>query len=158
MMALAPVRSDTLPENFTYRDDGCDISPSCLNCPLPVCKYDDPDYLRRTVRGARDQAIVEARERDRLPVPALASRFGVSTRTVHRVLQSQRLGSRRAPEGTPSLRLVVSPARSFRAPDPLPEIWPAASAGRFGAALPGRAGGPRELVRQTAEPALAGAA
>jgi hypothetical protein len=134
MMAFAPVRSDTLPENFAYRDDGCDVSPSCLNCPLPVCKYDDPDYLRRTARGARDEAIIEARERDRLPVPALASRFGVSTRTVHRVLQSQRLGSRRPLERTPAFRVIATSARSFRVPDPLPDIWPAATLRTAGAA------------------------
>ena len=127
MIAFAPVRSDTLPENFTYRDDGCDVSPSCLNCPLPVCKYDDPDYLQRTVRGARDDAIIAAREQDRLPVPALAVRFEVSTRTVHRVLQSQRLGFRRVQEPAPALRLVITRVRSFRMPDPLPEIWPGAA-------------------------------
>jgi len=25
-----------------YFDDGCEYSPSCLRCPLPVCKHDDP--------------------------------------------------------------------------------------------------------------------
>jgi len=28
-------------ENY-FVDDGCEYSPSCLQCPLPVCKYDDP--------------------------------------------------------------------------------------------------------------------
>ncbi len=23
-------------------DDGCEYSPTCLRCPLPLCKYDDP--------------------------------------------------------------------------------------------------------------------
>jgi hypothetical protein len=128
MMAFAPVRSDTLPENSTYRDDGCDVSPSCLNCPLPVCKFDDPDYLRRSARNARDQAIIETRRREKLSVPALAQMFGVSTRTVHRVLQSDRLGSFRPVDAVPALRMVSGvPTRSFRPPPPLPEIWPAAS-------------------------------
>ena len=130
-MALAPVRSDTLPENSTYRDDGCDISPTCLNCPLPVCKYDDPDYLRRTARSARDQAILDARKRERLAVPALATRFGVSTRTVHRVLQSERLGFFRPAVEQTALRIVSGRlTRSFKVPDPLPDIWPAASSYR----------------------------
>jgi len=28
-------------ENYFVDDDGCEYSPSCLQCPLPVCKYDD---------------------------------------------------------------------------------------------------------------------
>ena len=91
--ALTFVRADTLPENATYRDDGCDVSPSCLNCPLPICKYDDPDYLRRTARSARDRAILDVRRREALTVPVLAVRFGVSIRTVHRALQSERLAA-----------------------------------------------------------------
>ena len=27
---------------YSAVDDGCEYSPSCLQCPLPVCKYDDP--------------------------------------------------------------------------------------------------------------------
>lgn len=128
MTLLAPVRSDTLPENSTYRDDGCDVSPSCLNCPLPICKYDDPDYLRRTARSARDQAILAARERESLSVGALAERFGVSTRTVHRVLQYERLGSFRPAAQPATLQMLPSsPAPFFRLPKPLPEIWPAPS-------------------------------
>ena len=25
-----------------YSDDGCEYSSSCLRCPLPRCRYDDP--------------------------------------------------------------------------------------------------------------------
>jgi hypothetical protein len=93
-----------------------------------VCKYDDPDFLRRTARSARDRAILEIRKVEGLSVPALAARFSVSTRTVHRVLQCERLGSFRPFVARPVLRFVpAGPARSFRMPDPLPEIWPAAS-------------------------------
>ena len=131
MVAFAPVRSDTLPENSTYRDDGCDVSRSCLNCPLPICKYDDPDYLRRTARGARDGAIVDVRRREGLSVPALAARFGVSTRTVHRVLQSGKTGPFSPVREEPAFRLVIGArTRSFRMPEPLPEIWPVAAAMR----------------------------
>ena len=129
MVTLAPVRADTLPENSNYRDDGCDISRSCLNCPLPICKYDDPDYLRRTARSARDRAILDVRRREALSVPVLAARFGVSTRTVHRVLQSERRGAYRPSPiaARPAFRLVSGiRTRSFRNPVPLPEIWPAA--------------------------------
>ena len=30
--------------DVVYSDTGCKaVSPSCLNCPLPKCKYDDPE-------------------------------------------------------------------------------------------------------------------
>jgi len=29
-------------EDYFVDDDGCEYSLSCLQCPLPVCKYDDP--------------------------------------------------------------------------------------------------------------------
>ena len=58
---LLPTRSDTLPENTRYRDDGCDISPSCLECPLSLCKYDDPGWMQRESKRVRDDAIYRAR-------------------------------------------------------------------------------------------------
>lgn len=33
---------------FAYRDDGCDVSPTCLQCPLPQCKYEAPALLTRS--------------------------------------------------------------------------------------------------------------
>ncbi|MBI4305573.1 MAG: hypothetical protein HY678_04565 [Chloroflexi bacterium] len=151
MMVLAPVRSDTLPENSVYRDDGCDVSPTCLNCPLPVCKYDDPEFLRRTTRNARDEAILDARRREQLSVVSLAERFGVSTRTVHRILQAERLGIRQQMRSLPALEPCREPARpSFRPPAPLPEIWPAAVLYRYGSSAP--------MSRIREQPVLAGAA
>ncbi len=32
----------------TFQDDGdCEASPSCLDCPLPQCKYDDPSLFKK---------------------------------------------------------------------------------------------------------------
>jgi hypothetical protein len=28
----------------TFRDTGCELAPRCLECPLPMCKYDDPRH------------------------------------------------------------------------------------------------------------------
>jgi hypothetical protein len=83
---LAPVRSDTLPENTRYKDDGCDASDSCLDCPLALCKYDDPGWLQRESRRTRDDEIFRLRE-ERVPVAEISKRFGISTRTVHRIVQ-----------------------------------------------------------------------
>jgi len=84
--ALSVLR-DALPENLCYRDEGCDLSPSCLNCRLPVCRYDHPGSTRRLRTLGRDEEIVRLRRRDRLPIDALARRFHVSRRTVFRILR-----------------------------------------------------------------------
>ncbi|MEX1193440.1 MAG: helix-turn-helix domain-containing protein [Dehalococcoidia bacterium] len=78
-------RSDSLPETTRYRDDGCDISESCFTCPLPRCRYEEPGGLRALLNEARDREILDLRNRG-VSVEALATRFGVSRRTVFRVL------------------------------------------------------------------------
>ncbi|MBI2171005.1 MAG: hypothetical protein HYU30_03135 [Chloroflexi bacterium] len=77
---------DTLPEYFPYKDDGCEVSPTCLRCPLPQCKYDDPGWLARVRRDLRDRQVVEARRCGDVTIGDLARRFGLSVRTVHRIL------------------------------------------------------------------------
>ncbi|MFN3974630.1 MAG: Mor transcription activator family protein [Dehalococcoidia bacterium] len=84
---------DALPDYYPYKDEGCEVSSSCLNCPLPLCKYDDPQGYQRWLaqqREERDQRIWETRQREGLTVPQLAQRFGVSQRTVFRALARQR--------------------------------------------------------------------
>ena len=54
---------DTLPEYFPYRDDGCDVSTSCLGCPLPQCKYDSDasgnrNWLQQERRAERDSRVL----------------------------------------------------------------------------------------------------
>ena len=123
MMTLAPVRADTLPENVIYRDDGCEVSPSCLTCPLVVCKFDDPGWLRRIGRLSRDMRVVDVRRREGLSVSELAARFGLSSRTIHRIIQSERAGAL-GPDAlmprSPVLKIRSRP--SFRMPTPLPPI------------------------------------
>ncbi len=83
---LAPVRSDTLPENTRYSDDGCEASATCIECPLSLCKYDDPGWLQRESRRTRDDEIFRLRQ-ERVPVSEISKKFGISTRTVHRIVQ-----------------------------------------------------------------------
>lgn len=33
---------DRLPEQMRYRDDGCEISSKCMECPLSTCRYEMP--------------------------------------------------------------------------------------------------------------------
>jgi hypothetical protein len=127
MMTFEPVRSDTLPENTRYLDDGCEASESCLSCPLAMCKYDDPGWLRREDRGRRDDEIFRLRKAG-LPVPELARQFGVSTRTVHRIIQ--RGGSSESStdetDSGPLVSLQELASRSIiRARSSLPSLHPA---------------------------------
>lgn len=86
---LNQVSPRALPAYVRSRDDGCGLFTSCLACPLPKCRDDDPHFQEREDRQCRDAAII-AVHRKGLPVTAVATRFGVSTRTVYRVLQGRR--------------------------------------------------------------------
>ena len=78
---------DALPERFPYRDEGCEISPSCLRCPLPQCKYDEPGWLQKQKRMERDSEVVAVLLREGLSVQEAASRFALSQRTIFRILK-----------------------------------------------------------------------
>ena len=78
---------DVVPERYPYRDDGCEVSPSCLRCPLPQCKYDDPGWYRRLRQNEKDGEVVTAMWGDRLSVPEVAARFALSQRTVFRMIR-----------------------------------------------------------------------
>src|SRR3990172_4204297 len=107
------VRGDTLPEYARYRDDGCDIHPMCLTCPLPRCRFEEPGGLRALLNEYRDQQIVELRLQG-VPVDDLAGRFGVSRRTVFRGLEAR--GHRAAARENPVPAPV--PAMYIRRPAP----------------------------------------
>jgi hypothetical protein len=74
---------DGLPEHTTFRDTGCSVSPSCLTCPLPRCRYD----LKNGVASIRTD--VRADEARRLKaegwgIKAIAMQMGVTRRSVFR--------------------------------------------------------------------------
>jgi len=89
------VRSDSLPEQTRYRDDGCEVNPSCLTCPLPRCRYEEPGGLRGMINGYRDRQIVESRLNGE-PVETLAVRYRLSRRTIFRILVSNGVQGREA--------------------------------------------------------------
>lgn len=78
---------DGLPEQMHYADTGCEASLSCLMCPLPMCKFDDPAWYQEHKRRERDKEVVAAFREDGLHVFEVADRLGVSVRTVHRALR-----------------------------------------------------------------------
>lgn len=68
-----------------YEQDGCEVAPTCLACPLPMCRYEVKGGLRAIMNLGRNAEIVERRKSGEKP-DELAGDFGVSRRTVFRVL------------------------------------------------------------------------
>lgn len=85
-----PARVDALPEHTDYSDKGCDLFPSCLNCPLPRCRYEEPGGAAALMRSGRDASIIRMADVEGLSVDALAQMFGLSRRTIFRVLRAGR--------------------------------------------------------------------
>jgi hypothetical protein len=108
------VRGDTLPEETRYRDDGCAVNPTCLTCPLPRCRYDDDRTLRAILNEPRDLAIVEAKENG-VSIAEISSRFGVSKRTIFRILENaDDLKRRRAEAPVPLYLRRPEPTKETR--------------------------------------------
>ena len=82
-------RRDALPEHTRYVDSGCHVHSSCLTCPLVRCRYDEPGGLRGILSKERDAGILALRGQGR-PISLIAQRYGVSRRTVFRVLAAGR--------------------------------------------------------------------
>ena len=100
---------DALPEHYPYRDDGCDVSTSCLSCPLPWCKYDDPAAYHRGRREGRVREVLQVKRDLGTTVPQLAQRFGLSQRTIHRILE----GARHVPSTGPGQTLSNAEGANF---------------------------------------------
>ena len=79
---------DLLPDEVNWRDEGCEVFGSCLNCPLPRCVEEEPRGQQRLRLAARDRRMVELRRSGR-SVKDIAGLFGVSRRTVERALKNQ---------------------------------------------------------------------
>ena len=78
---------DVTPEFYHYEDTGCQISDSCLNCPLPRCKHDDPVWFQRNRRLARDFNVLMAIRMEQLTIEEASERFSVTERTIFRILR-----------------------------------------------------------------------
>ena len=84
------IELDLPPEYCHYRDEGCELADSCLNCPLPGCIYDQPRGRQHWLKGLRDREIVRLAGSGGKGIKELALRFGVSQRTIQRVLKRMR--------------------------------------------------------------------
>lgn len=84
-------RRSGMPDQSAYADTGCELASSCLECPLPRCKYDDPRWRQRHDLKTRDSRIVELRQAG-YTVKEVAAEIGVSDRTAYRVLLRDKRG------------------------------------------------------------------
>ena len=82
---------DLPPEFCHYKDEGCELAESCLNCPFPGCIYDEHGGKQRLLKRQRDTEIVRLFKKEGKGVKELALIFGISQRTVQRALKNYRI-------------------------------------------------------------------
>ena len=78
---------DRLPDYSEYRDQGCDLSPSCLRCPLPKCRHDKQEGGRRVSKRLRDLEIFRQRTASGRSISEMATEFDLSKRTIQRIIR-----------------------------------------------------------------------
>ena len=79
---------DLPPEYCHYKDEGCELADSCLNCPFLQCIYDEPGGRQHWLKKARDKEIVRLFRSEGMGTEELAALFGVSQRTIQRALSN----------------------------------------------------------------------
>jgi len=87
------IEFDLPPEYCRYRDEGCDLADSCLNCPFPKCVYEEPGGKQRLLKRIRAREMTRLFTTRGKEVRELALMFDVSQRTVQRALKSALPGS-----------------------------------------------------------------
>ena len=102
-MGLTDTELDLPPEYCHYQDNGCEFADSCLNCPLPECIYAQPGGKQRWLRGLRDEEVLRLFTTQGKGVKELALIFGVSRRTIQRILKRAR------DESTPKIKIFGGP-------------------------------------------------
>ena len=68
-------------------DLGCELSPSCLDCPYPVCKFDIDPQLRRGKPSPARTMICVLQRTESLTATQIANRLGVHFYTAVRALE-----------------------------------------------------------------------
>ena len=79
-----------------FADHGCAVSPSCLTCPLVVCKHDDPSVTQRESRRVLEEQRAKfywdtvATDGPAVAMARMIEVYGVTERTVYRILKRVR--------------------------------------------------------------------
>jgi hypothetical protein len=87
LQSIDNTERDFPPEFCHYRDEGCEFASSCLNCPLPVCVYDEPGGRQRLLKRQRGRDMARMYTTEGKGIKELAEIFKVSQRTVQRALK-----------------------------------------------------------------------
>ena len=69
------------------------MSDSCLECPLPRCKHEDPWAYRKMKLQERDHAYIEVINPDNLSTKEAAEKLGINRRMVLRIRAKNRGGT-----------------------------------------------------------------
>ena len=78
---------DLLPEEFPYKDKGCELFHSCLECPFPYCYREEPWGKERFLKSTRARRMLGLKQAGK-SVREIARIFEVSPRTVQRWLKA----------------------------------------------------------------------
>jgi hypothetical protein len=84
------VIQDLLPEQINYKDEGCDLADSCLNCPYEECIYEKPGGKRLWRKKERSAEMIKLHTEEGKTIRELAVMYSVSRRTVQRALKFAR--------------------------------------------------------------------
>ena len=80
--------TDLPPEYCRYRDEGCELADSCLDCPFPQCIYEEPGGRQHWLKKLRDREIARLFSGESKGIKELATMFGLSQRTIQRALKN----------------------------------------------------------------------
>jgi hypothetical protein len=89
---------DRVPELTHYQDEGCRFWRACLSCPFPCCVFELPGGPNRAMHAFRDVEIRRLHAAGSSAVE-IADRFGVTRRSVYRILGGVRRRGRAAGNG-----------------------------------------------------------
>ncbi|MBI2328556.1 MAG: hypothetical protein HYU85_02805 [Chloroflexi bacterium] len=90
------IELDLPPEYCHYRDEGCELADSCLNCPFTRCIYDEVGGKQRWLKRLRAREMTRLFTTEGKAIKELALMFGVSQRTVQRALKKEIPQTRRS--------------------------------------------------------------
>jgi hypothetical protein len=92
--AHSPVPSsdgeDLLPEFCQYKDEGCRLAPSCLECPFPECAEDQIHGRDKISKQQRNVDIIRSFFVEKKNYDELSSQFAISPRTVRLIIAGRR--------------------------------------------------------------------
>lgn len=83
------MRDDAFADTRHWVDDGCDVSPSCLTCPLPVCRYDIQGGIKMLASIRRNEQIMLLHSQGHT-AEFISGQVGISLRSVFRILRKQK--------------------------------------------------------------------